>query len=38
MYAAGFMALLVWVCGSVLFYEFEKEPLRPVFNKPGSGV
>ena len=21
-----FMALLVWVCGAVLFYEFEQEP------------
>merc|ERR1719172_140490 len=23
-FACGFMALLVWVCGSVLFYTFEK--------------
>eukprot|EP00435_Cladocopium_sp_Y103_P025769 s2741_g6.t1 len=25
MVATGFMALLVWVCGAVLFYEFEQE-------------
>eukprot|EP00933_Yihiella_yeosuensis_P042821 TRINITY_DN37486_c0_g1_i1.p1 TRINITY_DN37486_c0_g1~~TRINITY_DN37486_c0_g1_i1.p1 ORF type:complete len:431 (-),score=73.90 TRINITY_DN37486_c0_g1_i1:131-1258(-) len=28
MVAAGFMALLVWVIGSVLFYEFEKDNPR----------
>eukprot|EP00931_Biecheleriopsis_adriatica_P087518 TRINITY_DN61988_c0_g1_i1.p1 TRINITY_DN61988_c0_g1~~TRINITY_DN61988_c0_g1_i1.p1 ORF type:complete len:1129 (-),score=218.70 TRINITY_DN61988_c0_g1_i1:71-3457(-) len=28
MVATGFMALLVWVCGSVLFYEFEQDNPR----------
>jgi hypothetical protein len=28
MFAAGFMALLIWICGSVLFYEFEKDNPR----------
>merc|ERR1719160_1288762 len=28
MVACGFMALLVWVCGSVLFYEAEKDNPR----------
>ena len=26
MVATGFMALLVWLCGAVLFYEFEQAP------------
>eukprot|EP00931_Biecheleriopsis_adriatica_P046497 TRINITY_DN26702_c0_g1_i1.p1 TRINITY_DN26702_c0_g1~~TRINITY_DN26702_c0_g1_i1.p1 ORF type:complete len:227 (+),score=36.78 TRINITY_DN26702_c0_g1_i1:85-681(+) len=28
MVASGFMALLVWICGSVLFYEFEQDNPR----------
>merc|ERR1711977_682147 len=28
MVACGFMAVLVWICGSVLFYQFEKDNPR----------